>query len=61
MPESTREFVRSSKSGQSKKPRVCAHCKLEDKGLVPNPFNSGGWIHAKCLKKLEAACNRTWR
>jgi hypothetical protein len=29
------------------------HCKLEDKGLVPNPFNSGGWVHSQCLKKLH--------
>jgi hypothetical protein len=53
MRESYREFVRSSKSGTSKKTRECVHCKLEDKGLVPNPFNSGGWVHSQCLKKLH--------
>ena len=53
MPGSHREYVRSSKSGTSQKPRECVHCKLEDKGLVPNPFNSVGWIHVKCLKKLH--------
>jgi hypothetical protein len=29
------------------------HCKLEDKGLVPNAFNSGGWVHSQCLTKLH--------
>jgi hypothetical protein len=53
MPEPYREYVRSSKSGTSKKSRRCVHCKLEDKGLVPNPFNSGGWVHSQCLKELH--------
>jgi len=53
MAEPYREFVRSSKSGTSKKRRQCAHCQLEDKGLVPNPFNSGGWVHWQCLEKLH--------
>ena len=53
MPERYRDYVRNSKSGQSKKLRECVHCKLEDKHLVPNPFNSGGWVHVQCLKNLH--------